>query len=152
MESRPASRRRVPCYRRSSLATESAPSPLSRRSPVPEVCQNAMFFEALGLALSEKQIPQVNEKTEEEIGCWSRWSRVVPAQGRPAAFGKKGSVAARTTERYRPASPPRPYDVISVYPLGDVRAYCCDLAQTATCDSQVPVKCPEYSVLRGFCG
>jgi hypothetical protein len=33
---------------------------------VPKVCQNAMFFEPLGLALSEKQIPQVNENTEEE--------------------------------------------------------------------------------------
>src|SRR5579863_1189564 len=30
-------------------------SPLS---PVPKVCQNAMFFVPLGLALSEKQIPQ----------------------------------------------------------------------------------------------
>jgi hypothetical protein len=27
--------------------------------PVPNVCQNAMFFMPLGLALSEKQIPQI---------------------------------------------------------------------------------------------
>ena len=33
-------------------------------SPVPKVCQNAMFFEPLGLALSEKQIPQIAENTE----------------------------------------------------------------------------------------
>ncbi len=26
------------------------------------------------------------------------------------------------------------------------------LAQAATCDSQVPLKCPEYRVLRGFGG
>jgi hypothetical protein len=32
---------------------------------VPKVWQNAMFFGLLGLALSEKQIPQVNENTEE---------------------------------------------------------------------------------------
>jgi hypothetical protein len=33
-------------------------------SPVPKVCQNAMFFGFLGLALSEKQIPQLTENTE----------------------------------------------------------------------------------------
>jgi len=33
-------------------------------SPVPEVCQNAMFFVPLGLALSEKQVPQITENTE----------------------------------------------------------------------------------------
>ena len=33
-------------------------------SPVPKVCQNAMFFVRLGLALSEKQIPQIVENTE----------------------------------------------------------------------------------------
>ena len=43
-----------------------------------------------------------------------------------------------------------PYDGIRVYLLGGCRAYCCDLAQAATCDSQVPVKCPEYPVLSGF--
>ena len=32
--------------------------------PVPKVCQNAMFFVPLGLALSEKQIPQITENTE----------------------------------------------------------------------------------------
>jgi hypothetical protein len=32
--------------------------------PVPKVCQNAMFFMPLGLALSEKQIPQLPENTE----------------------------------------------------------------------------------------
>ena len=32
---------------------------------MPKVWQNAMFFGPLGLALSEKQIPQVNENTEE---------------------------------------------------------------------------------------
>lgn len=32
---------------------------------MPKVCQYAMFFVLLGLALSEKQIPQVNENTEE---------------------------------------------------------------------------------------
>jgi len=31
--------------------------------PVPNVCQNAMFFVPLGLALSEKQIPQITENT-----------------------------------------------------------------------------------------
>src|ERR1700688_616951 len=30
----------------------------SPQLPVPKVCQNAMFFVPLGLALSEKQIPQ----------------------------------------------------------------------------------------------
>jgi hypothetical protein len=30
---------------------------------VPKVCQNAMFFGLLGLALSEKQIPQIVENT-----------------------------------------------------------------------------------------
>jgi len=34
--------------------------------PLPKACQNAMFFDSLGLALSEKQIPQVNENPEEE--------------------------------------------------------------------------------------
>jgi hypothetical protein len=33
-------------------------------SPVPKLCQNAMFFVLLGLALSEKQIPQIAENTE----------------------------------------------------------------------------------------
>ena len=33
-------------------------------SPVPKVCQNPMFFVSLGLALSEKQIPQITENTE----------------------------------------------------------------------------------------
>ena len=33
-------------------------------SPVPKLCQNAMFFLPLGLALSEKQIPQITENTE----------------------------------------------------------------------------------------
>jgi hypothetical protein len=33
-------------------------------SPVPKVCQNAMFFMPLRLALSEKQIPQITENTE----------------------------------------------------------------------------------------
>ncbi len=33
--------------------------------PVPKVWQIAMFLGLLGLALSEKQIPQVNENTEE---------------------------------------------------------------------------------------
>ena len=28
-------------------------------SPVPKVCQNAMFFVPLGLALSEKQFPKL---------------------------------------------------------------------------------------------
>ena len=32
---------------------------------MPKVWQNAVFFGLLGLALSEKQIPQVNENTEE---------------------------------------------------------------------------------------
>jgi hypothetical protein len=32
--------------------------------PVPKVCQNTMFFGLLGLALSEKQIPQITENTE----------------------------------------------------------------------------------------
>jgi hypothetical protein len=32
-------------------------------SPVPKVCQNAMFFVPLGLALSEKQMPQITENT-----------------------------------------------------------------------------------------
>ena len=32
--------------------------------PVPKVCQNAMFFVPLGLASSEKQIPQLTENTE----------------------------------------------------------------------------------------
>lgn len=32
-------------------------------SHVPKVCQNAMFFVPLGLALSEKQIPQITENT-----------------------------------------------------------------------------------------
>ena len=31
--------------------------------PVPKVCQNPMFFVPLGLALSEKQIPQITENT-----------------------------------------------------------------------------------------
>ena len=31
--------------------------------PVPKLCQNAMFFVPLGLALSEKQIPQITENT-----------------------------------------------------------------------------------------
>ena len=29
-----------------------------------KVCQNAMFFDPLGLASSEEHIPQVNENTE----------------------------------------------------------------------------------------
>lgn len=33
--------------------------------PVPRVCQNAMFFVPLGLALSEKQILQIAEKHRE---------------------------------------------------------------------------------------
>jgi hypothetical protein len=32
--------------------------------PVPKVCQNAMFFVPLWLALSEEQIPQITENTE----------------------------------------------------------------------------------------
>jgi hypothetical protein len=32
--------------------------------PVPKVCHNAMFFGLLGLASSEKQIPQITENTE----------------------------------------------------------------------------------------
>jgi hypothetical protein len=32
---------------------------------VPKVCQNAMFFGPLGLASSEKHIPQVDENTVE---------------------------------------------------------------------------------------
>ena len=36
----------------------------SPQSPVPKVCQNTMFFVPLGLALSEKQIPQIAENTE----------------------------------------------------------------------------------------
>ncbi|MGH9739747.1 MAG: hypothetical protein ACRD4X_14350 [Candidatus Acidiferrales bacterium] len=32
-------------------------------SPVPKVCQNAIFFGLLGLALSEKQSPQIIENT-----------------------------------------------------------------------------------------
>ena len=31
---------------------------------MPKVCQNAMFFVLLGLALSGKQIPQITENTE----------------------------------------------------------------------------------------
>ncbi len=31
---------------------------------MPKVCQNAMFFGLMGLALSEKQIPQIVENTE----------------------------------------------------------------------------------------
>ena len=31
---------------------------------MPKVCQNPMFFVPLGLALSEKQIPQIAENTE----------------------------------------------------------------------------------------
>ena len=33
-------------------------------SAVPKVCQNLMFLLPLGLALSEKQIPQITENTE----------------------------------------------------------------------------------------
>ena len=33
---------------------------------MPELCPNAMVLRLLGLALSEKQIPQVDENTEEE--------------------------------------------------------------------------------------
>ena len=32
---------------------------------MPKVCQNAMSFVLLGLALSEKQIPQITENTRE---------------------------------------------------------------------------------------
>jgi hypothetical protein len=32
--------------------------------PVPKLCQNPMFFMSLGLALSEKQTPQITENTE----------------------------------------------------------------------------------------
>jgi hypothetical protein len=32
--------------------------------PVPKVCQYRIFFVPLGLALSEKQIPQITENTE----------------------------------------------------------------------------------------
>ena len=39
-------------------------NPRAGASPVPKVCQNAMFFEPLGLALSEKQIPQITGNTE----------------------------------------------------------------------------------------
>ncbi len=35
--------------------------PEAGESPVPKVCQNAMFFVPLGLALSVKQIPQMTE-------------------------------------------------------------------------------------------
>ena len=36
----------------------------SPQTPVPKLCQNPMFFVPLGLALSEKQIPQIAENTE----------------------------------------------------------------------------------------
>jgi hypothetical protein len=35
---------------------------------VPELCQYPMFFVRLGLALSEKQVPQVDGNTEEARG------------------------------------------------------------------------------------
>lgn len=34
------------------------------RAPVPKVCQNAIFFDRLGLVSSEEHIPQVDENTE----------------------------------------------------------------------------------------
>ena len=47
-------------------AIVSASETESRRAAVPELCQYPMFFVRLGLALSEKQVPQVNENTEEK--------------------------------------------------------------------------------------
>ena len=35
---------------------------------MPELCPNAMFFVRVGLALSEKQVPQVDENTGEARG------------------------------------------------------------------------------------
>ena len=56
---------------------------------MPKVWQNAKFFGLLGLALSEKQIPQVNENTEESkslleplesVGRRPRQARGPPAE------------------------------------------------------------------------
>ena len=69
--------------------------------------------------------------------------------------------ARRIRKKGQPPGPPndtaRPVlraalDAIRIYVLGGGLAYCCDLAPLATCDSQVPVRCPEYPVLSAFYG
>ena len=57
----------------------------SRRVPCAKTVPESEVFMPLGLALSEKQIPQITETKRSRNREWNCWSRSVRAQGRRAS-------------------------------------------------------------------
>jgi hypothetical protein len=73
---------------------------------VPKVWQNAMFFGLLGLASSEKQIPQVDENTEESKSLLEPLESVGrrPRQARYQAALRPDAPILASHEEIRPSN------------------------------------------------
>jgi hypothetical protein len=97
----------------------------------------------------EKEVIRYNVKLHGPVALQPIMVRLLDEQGSVGVEFGAPKVGALDSEKRGLSPPGPPNDGIRVYFPGGGRAHYCDLAQAATCDSQVPVKCPEYPVLSG---